>query len=101
MQYRSMRRAGLKVSEIGLGCEHLQGQPPEVVAQVIDTAMAGGVNLIEIFNSEPQVRSAVGEALAGRRDQVLIQGHIGSTWKGGSMSAAGIWTPASAISKTF
>lgn len=33
--------------------------------------------------SEPNVRSNIGKALAGRRERWYIQGHIGSTWQDG------------------
>ena len=33
--------------------------------------------------SEPNVRTNIGKALAGRRERWFIQGHIGSTWQNG------------------
>jgi len=33
--------------------------------------------------SEPNVRTNIGKAIAGRRDRWIIQGHIGSTWQDG------------------
>ena len=33
--------------------------------------------------SEPNVRSNIGKAIAGKRDRWIIQGHIGSTWQDG------------------
>ncbi len=83
MEYRMLGRTGMRVSEVGLGCEHLQGKPAETVREVVAAALDTGVNILDIFMSEPQVRSDIGAALEGKRDKVLLQGHIGSVWKDG------------------
>ncbi|MFV0399646.1 MAG: aldo/keto reductase [Oscillospiraceae bacterium] len=83
MIYRALGRTGMKVSEIGLGCEHLQGKDAQTVKNMIDAALEQDVNILDIFMSEPQVRSDIGAALRGRRDKVFIQGHIGAIWKDG------------------
>lgn len=73
----------MKVSEVGLGCEHLQGLPYEQIKSVVDQALDGGVNILDVFMSEPEVRTNLGKALSGRRDKVILQGHIGSAWLNG------------------
>lgn len=83
MEYRVLGKTGMSVSEVGLGCEHLQGKPSETVAGVVHAALDGGVNILDAFMSEPQVRSDIGAALRGRRGEVLLQGHIGSIWRDG------------------
>ena len=83
MQYRTLGRTGVTVSEISLGCEHLQGKDYELIKQVIDAALNAGVNFLDVFMSEPNVRTNIGKALCGRRKQVIIQGHIGSCWVDG------------------
>ena len=83
MKYNILGRSGLRASEIGLGCEHLEGKSYDVIRRVIDVALGHGVNILDVFMSEPQVRSDIGQALEGRRDQVLIQGHLGARWKDG------------------
>lgn len=80
MRYRKLGRSDLYVSEIGLGCEHLQGQSPDTIDAVVNAALAHGINLFDIFMSEPNVRTNIGRALAGRRDSVILQGHIGAGW---------------------
>ena len=50
---------------------------------MIDAALAGGVNIMDVFMSEPEVRSNIGKALKGRREQVILQGHIGAAWLNG------------------
>ena len=83
MIYKTLGRSGLKASEIGLGCEHLEGLDAKTIHQVVDTALEGGVNILDVFMSEPNVRRDIGLALKGRRDKVLIQGHFGARWKDG------------------
>ncbi len=83
MKYRKLGRTGMTVSEISLGCEHLQGKDYELVKTVIDAALDSGINFLDVFMSEPNVRTSIGKALAGRRESVIIQGHIGSCWVDG------------------
>lgn len=77
---RELGKTGIMVSEVGLGCEHLEGKSAEVVAEVVSAAIDAGINLFDVFMSEPQVRSNIGAAIASRRGQVVLQGHIGSAW---------------------
>ena len=83
MNYRKLGRTGMTVSEISLGCEHLQGKSYELIKSVIDAALDGGINFLDVFMSEPEVRTNIGKALLGRRENVLLQGHIGSCWVDG------------------
>lgn len=83
MQYRKLGRTGFVVSEISLGCEHLQGKDYDTVKTVIDAALENGINYMDVFMSEPNVRTNIGKALKGRRESVMIQGHIGSCWVDG------------------
>ena len=83
MQYRELGNTGLKVSEIGLGAEWLERKSAAEVKAVVDACEAAGVNLFDCWMPEPNVRSNLGAAIAGKRDRWVIQGHIGSTWQGG------------------
>ena len=83
MNLRPLGRSGLVVSEVGLGCEHLEGKDLAVIRSVVDAALAGGVNILDIFMPEPEVRANLGIALKGKRDRVLLQGHIGAGWVDG------------------
>ncbi len=88
MKYRTLGRTGMTVSEISLGCEHLQGKPYETVKEVIDAAIDAGINYMDVFMSEPNVRTNIGRALRGRREQVMLQGHIGSCWIDGQYTVS-------------
>ncbi len=68
----------MSASVIGLGTEHLDNKPYAVCEEVIDAALAAGINILDVFMPGTPVRENIGKALKGRRDQVLIQGHIGS-----------------------
>lgn len=83
MRYRNLGNTGLKVSEIGLGAEWLERHNTEEVKAVIDCCGEQGINILDCWMSEPNVRSNIGAALEGRREKWIIQGHLGSTWKDG------------------
>jgi predicted aldo/keto reductase-like oxidoreductase len=79
MIYRPIGSTGMAASVIGLGAEHLDNKPWETVDEVIGTALDQGINIIDVFMPGETVRTNIGKALAGKRDKVLIQGHICST----------------------
>lgn len=83
MNYRELGRTGLQVSEIGLGAEWLERHNLEEVSNVIKTCEEQGINILDCWMSEPNVRSNIGKALQGHREKWIIQGHIGSTWQNG------------------
>ena len=83
MRYRELGKTGLMVSEIGLGGEWLERHNTEEVAQVIEACAAEGINILDCWMSEPNVRSNIGLAIQGQREKWYIQGHIGSTWQNG------------------
>ena len=83
MKYRRLGKTGLMVSEIGFGGEWMERHNYEECKAAIDRADELGINILDCWMSEPNVRTNLGKALAGRRQRWLIQGHIGSTWQQG------------------
>lgn len=83
MRYRELGKTGLTVSEIGLGGEWLERHNTEEVKEVIDVCEKEGINILDCWMSEPNVRSNIGLALKGRREKWMVQGHIGSVWENG------------------
>lgn len=83
MKYRELGKTGLKVSEIGLGGEWLERHNTEEVRQIIQHCEEVGINILDCWMSEPNVRSNIGLAIEGNRQHWIIQGHIGSTWQNG------------------
>ena len=83
MQYRTLGKTGLHVSEIGFGGEWLERHPEEESAALLRYASRKGVNIIDCWMPDPKSRDIIGMALAGNRERWIVQGHIGSTWQGG------------------
>ncbi len=83
MNYRRLGKTGLMVSEIGFGAEWLERHNYEECKAILDRAGQLGINILDCWMSEPNVRSNIGKALAGARERWHIQGHIGSTWQNG------------------
>lgn len=83
MNYRGLGNTGLKVSEIGMGCEGFAEDECRNTMRMFDAAEKMGINYFDLYTSNPQVRVSVGEALKGRRDKFIIQSHICSVWQDG------------------
>ena len=83
MIYRALGKTGLEVSEIGLGAEWLERHNRQEVAEIIHHAEAKGINILDCWMSNPEVRSNIGAAIKGHREWWIIQGHLGSTWQNG------------------
>lgn len=80
MDYRILGRTGLKVSEIGLGCEYLAKMDGSGILEILDAAVAAGVNYFDLFSPEPHVRDAFGQGMRGRREKFILQAHLCSAW---------------------
>ncbi len=79
MIYREIGKTGQKASIVGLGCEHLDNKPYEQVEDTIHAALECGINLLDVFMPGNEVRENIARALGSHRNDVQIQGHIGST----------------------
>lgn len=83
MEYRKLGRTGLSVSAIGLGCEGFIGLSEEDTRRQMDFAIAQGINFMDMYSSNPGLRTNIGKALVGYRPQFVIQGHLCATWENG------------------
>ena len=83
MQTRSLGKTGLSVSRIGYGGEYLIDTDYKTTEAVLHTALDAGINIVDVFMPQPDVRSHMGDALAGRRGDVVLQGHIGAVMQDG------------------
>ena len=79
MDYRQVGNTGRRAGIIGIGCENLDGKPFSQVQETISTALDGGINMFDVFMPGKEVRENIANAMGGRRKDVMIQGHIGST----------------------
>jgi predicted aldo/keto reductase-like oxidoreductase len=83
MEVRTLGRTGLPVGAIGLGTEYLVAKSKETVISVIDEAIGHGVNYVDLVYSFPTFLDNISVALRGRREHVILTGHLGSTVKDG------------------
>ena len=92
MRYRELGRTGLQVSEIGLGAEWLERHNQEEVTAVIQRCESYGINILDCWMSNPEVRTKIGNAIQGRRREVDYPGaFLAPPGRRGSMSAPGRW----------
>lgn len=77
MEYRKLGNTGLEVSVIALGCEAFV-EDNKNAKVFLDMAEEAGINYFDLFSPDPGARSALGEALKGRREKFIIQSHISS-----------------------
>ena len=81
MEYRTLGRTGIRVGAIALGCEGFMHKTAAEVKSDFDFAIDSGVNFVDIYSSNPDLRANIGAALAGRRDRFVIQGHLCTAWE--------------------
>jgi aryl-alcohol dehydrogenase-like predicted oxidoreductase len=82
MQDRNVGRSGLRVSIVGLGCNSFGGRiGPEVSHAVIHRALDSGITFFDTADVYANTRSeeVVGEALEGKRGEVVLATKFGLT----------------------
>src|ERR1700730_1211250 len=92
MNYKILGGSDLRVSRIGFGCMSL-GEDQDNNTRLIHSAIDLGLNFLDtadLYNKGMNER-AVGTALKGKRDQVILATKVGNRWRpdGGSWD----WVP--------
>jgi predicted aldo/keto reductase-like oxidoreductase len=78
MEYRLIGKTGIKASVIGLGSEGIARISERETERVISFAIDQGINIMDCCMPALEVQEHINRALRGRREKMLIQGHIGS-----------------------
>lgn len=79
MEYRTLGKTGLRVSEIGFGAEWMNGTPEET-RELMHFAHHAGVNIFDCWMSDPHIRENLGYGMRGHRDHWIVQAHFGACW---------------------
>lgn len=87
MQYRELGNTGLKVSEIGLGCEGFLGKDERECDRMFSLAFERGVNCMDLYSPNPELHKAVGRAAAAHGVHLVLQAHLCTVWKNGQYMA--------------
>ena len=81
MEYRRLGTSGLKISAVGLGCNPFGNEVDQATAKaIVDAAMDEGVTYFDTADSYFEGRSEqlLGEALKGRRHEVIVATKFGN-----------------------
>lgn len=83
MEYRELGRTGIKVNVIALGCEGFVANEGALTEQLLNAAEQGGINCIDLYAPQPEMRSRLGKWLRGRRGKFVLQAHLCTVWQEG------------------
>lgn len=81
MNYRRLGQTDLMVSEVGFGGEWLDRMSAQEAHALVVRAAELGVNIVDCWMSDPEVRTRLGDAVAQDPGHWVVQGHIGATWQ--------------------
>lgn len=86
MTYRQLGHSGLRVSTLGLGCNNFGARmADEDVPRVVDAAIEAGITLFDtadVYGGRGGSETLLGQALRGRRDQVVLATKFGADMAG-------------------
>ncbi|MEA2066414.1 MAG: aldo/keto reductase [Thermotogota bacterium] len=83
MNYRTLGKSNIKAGIIGLGTEHLEKADRNTIASIVDLAIENEINYIDLLLADPDFRDNFGYAFKGKKDKVLIAGHLSALYVDG------------------
>ena len=81
MNYRTLGKTGLKVSEIALGCEGFLKKDEKFTQDMFNLAFENGVNFMDLYSPDPDMHRRVGRAIHKNRENFVLQAHICTVWE--------------------
>ena len=87
MQYRELGKTGIRVSEIGLGCEGFLEKDDAFTQNVFSLAFDKGVNIMDLYSPDPDMHARIGRVISPRRRQFVYQAHLCTVWQNGQYKA--------------
>ena len=83
MNYRELGKTGLKLSEIGLGCEGFVDADDSLSDAIFELALQNGVNCLDMYTPDPAAQKKIGRGIAPVRKDFILQGHLCTQWRNG------------------
>lgn len=87
MNYRVLGRTGLRVSEIGMGCEGFNERDDAFTNEMFALAFEHGVNCMDLYSPNPDLHRRVGNAIRENRENFVLQAHLCTIWENGQYRA--------------
>ena len=84
MKYRTNKRTGDKISEIGMGTAYVVEAEKKEAVKTVRHAFEGGINYYDLAAGDGSAFAIFGEALSDVRDKVLYQIHFGADYSKGT-----------------
>lgn len=84
MIYRNLGKNNIQVSCLGIGGVPMNQMTPQEIISLIRECHNNGINLIDIYMAQTWLRDSIGAAISGKREEFILQGHIGTMEENGN-----------------